>query len=1069
VSPYLARPYSLELLLDICANIAKTCGLFTPVDDGADFDTLEKTLGELLAEFAKAQPSSKLLVVIEALNQLDSTTASRVHELSWVPSSLPKNVRMILSTLPNSQPAKVLEGRKTPSAAVGGLSEHDRSEIVTEILSKYNKRLDDSQMKHLLSKADALKPLFLSAACEELRVFGIFEKLTQKIRDMPAQLYELIQSMVRRVESDHGSSVSDMLSLLFLSKSGLLETELAELLGLNASHLTSLLLALEIFTRRVGEEQSLDFAHRQFAKASAKMFFEATAGPATKSKYQKQLAQFYLTKYKQSQAHHPSKGAEPEPRAVSHVLHYCISAGLAAETEQLLTSMRYLRRRCHLGQVYELVADLQAALKTFSGTWTPQQVSRVQRFSSFIQSNVYLFAGQPELLLQQALNSAGAIRQAGEVELRASTSAGVAEKFIRWINNVNDGDDTASSVLLVAMDAKTDVNDVCWSPNDGGQTLLSSHRDGSISVWNRRTGEELSRMSGAHSDRINSIEFVRPQGQYFASAAADKSVLGLDCVQVGSMFVFATGCEDGAIRVYHGSNPNNLTVQTLPDAHAAGATCIRLDFDTTNLYLASGGVNKQIKLWKTPVAAVKFSPTSNLSSAHTKPVKEVKLFVWNSKRYVLSSSQDKTIKVWNWDSGSCVCNIDVHGDNVETCDVAIRSGKVHIVSGSWDRSVRVFALDATLARAEQIASLPSISHFVNAVAFSPDNANTILVGSPDHTARIFSTDAAISASSSKGSASNASKPLFNVHDKMIRGLAYDPASNLLATGSWDNTACIMKVSGSGAQTKLEKMKTITGHTKRVNIVTWAAPKQAGHSPTLVTSSMDQLVRTWNADSGAPLKTFKGHKSNVFVVATSHDGRYIASASSDTKIMIWNNEGGKSSSRDEAIATLDAHSDWATAITFSPMSRRLVTASRDAQIKVWNSETGEEIETLRGHEACVLQVVYSHDGKLIASASEDRTVRLWDAFTLNCVAVMRGHAHELTSCHFLRGPNGHILVTGSSDKTIRFWNCQTQSCVWTYFCDSGVTSIDSSADGSVIFVGESAGNVHVLDLSAMSWV
>lgn len=1092
---------------DVCSTIAKSCGLFAEVDDGADYDALEKTFGELLAEFSK-QSSSKLLIVCEALNQLDSTAASRAHELTWVPSVLPKNVKMILSTLPASTPAKVLESRKTPQAAVGALTEHDRSEIVTEMLAKYNKRLDDNQMRLLLTKSDAQKPLFLAAACEDLRVFGVFEKLSQKIKDMPSQLYSLIESIVRRVESELGALVAPFLSLLFLSKSGLLETELAEMLGTNSSQLSSLLLSLEIFTRRVGKEQSLDFAHRQFAKATSKMFFDSAAnngnGTALKSKHQRTLATYYLTKYQNTVAtFHPSKGADPEPRAVSYLPHYLIVAGMSAEVEQLLTSIRYLRRRCHLGQVYELVADFQSASSAFSGVWSQQQAATVRKFASFIQTNVYLFASQPELVLQQAVNSSGALKLAGEAELKASQSAGIKENYIRWINNVRNSADgaDADAVMLLAMDARTDVNDVCWSPNDGGQTLLSSHRDGSISLWNRRTGEELSRLAAQHADRINSVEFIRPSGHLFASAAADKALkifdtqsrqlvathsapMGincLDCIQFGSgTLLFVAGCDDGAIRVYSGSSPSNLTVSTLADAHVGGVSTVRLDYDSNFIYLVSGGVNKQIKLWKSSASSARaptmmatfqlqFACSNTLASAHTKPVKEVKIFSFSGKRFVLSSSQDKTVKIWSFDNGGEVCTIDVHGDNVETCDVAIRNSKVLIVSGSWDRSVRVFTWDGASREATQVASLPSISHFINSVCFSPDNANAILVGSPDHTVRIFSTDAAIDYSRRRAApASTGSQLLFQVHNKMIRGLAYDPKSQLLATGSWDNTACIMKVSGATGAVKLEKSKTVTGHTKRVNIVSWAASKQG--SPQLVTSSMDYLVKTWNADSGAPLKTFKGHRSNVFVVATSHDGRYIASASSDNKIMIWNNDSSvKGSSKDEAIAVLDAHKDWATAIAFSPYSRRLVSAGRDGLIKVWNTETGEEIETLRGHEACVLQVCYSADGKIIASASEDRTVRLWDAFTLKSLAVMRGHTNELTSCAFLRGPNAHVLITGSSDKTIKFWDTRTHRCLWTYFTDSGVTSMDSTLDGNTVFVGESAGCVHVLDLSQMQWL
>ena len=57
-----------------------------------------------------------------------------------------------------------------------------------DILSQYNKRLDDQQMETLLEKQGSANPLWLTLACEELRVFGIFETLLDKINSLPDDL-----------------------------------------------------------------------------------------------------------------------------------------------------------------------------------------------------------------------------------------------------------------------------------------------------------------------------------------------------------------------------------------------------------------------------------------------------------------------------------------------------------------------------------------------------------------------------------------------------------------------------------------------------------------------------------------------------------------------------------------------------------------------------------------------------------------------------------------------------------------------------------------------------------------
>ena len=64
-------------------------------------------------------------------------------------------------------------------------------EIVNELLGKYNKKLDKDQMNALLSKESSENPLWLAIACEELRVFGRFREISDKINQLADGLLEL--------------------------------------------------------------------------------------------------------------------------------------------------------------------------------------------------------------------------------------------------------------------------------------------------------------------------------------------------------------------------------------------------------------------------------------------------------------------------------------------------------------------------------------------------------------------------------------------------------------------------------------------------------------------------------------------------------------------------------------------------------------------------------------------------------------------------------------------------------------------------------------------------------------
>ena len=59
-------------------------------------------------------------------------------------------------------------------------------------------------MDLLMAKQDSCNPLYLVVACEELRVFGSFEKITSKIASLPDTIPLLFDQVLLRLETEHG-------------------------------------------------------------------------------------------------------------------------------------------------------------------------------------------------------------------------------------------------------------------------------------------------------------------------------------------------------------------------------------------------------------------------------------------------------------------------------------------------------------------------------------------------------------------------------------------------------------------------------------------------------------------------------------------------------------------------------------------------------------------------------------------------------------------------------------------------------------------------------------------------
>ena len=77
-------------------------------------------------------------------------------------------------------------------------------------------------------------------------------------------------------------------------------------------------------------------------------------------------------------------------------------------------------------------------------------------------------------------------------------------------------------------------------------------------------------------------------------------------------------------------------------------------------------------------------------------------------------------------------------------------------------------------------------------------------------------------------------------------------------------------------------QTLQGHEDSVESVAISAD-----SETLVSGSIDRIIKVWNLNTGELEQTLQGHEDSVFSVAISADGRTLFSGSGDETIKVWN--------------------------------------------------------------------------------------------------------------------------------------------------------------------------------------
>lgn len=145
---------------------------------------------------AAACTPRKIVLVVDGGTALDVA-----RDPKW---EFPDNVVWVVSAHADEVGDKTSESAgdgeppsRSPPAriVIGDMAPADRREVATGLLGRYNKTMDASQLDVLVSKKSAGSPSWLTLACEELRVFGVFETVSQKIAGLADSFEGLLEQV----------------------------------------------------------------------------------------------------------------------------------------------------------------------------------------------------------------------------------------------------------------------------------------------------------------------------------------------------------------------------------------------------------------------------------------------------------------------------------------------------------------------------------------------------------------------------------------------------------------------------------------------------------------------------------------------------------------------------------------------------------------------------------------------------------------------------------------------------------------------------------------------------------
>ena len=264
--------------------------------------------------------------------------------------------------------------------------------------------------------------------------------------------------------------------------------------------------------------------------------------------------------------------------------------------------------------------------------------------------------------------------------------------------------------------------------------------------------------------------------------------------------------------------------------------------------------------------------------------------------YLLSGSEDKTIKLYHIPTDKIILDIEAHYAGVKDVDFFMEGRKI-ITAG--DKSIKIWNF-------EGIKEKTFLGHYTYIWSFDVSNNNKYLVSaSYEDYFRVWDIQNEKLIKTVKG------------HEKSTLAVCINPDNKYIASGSLDKTIKLWDLE------TLDLIYTFEGHADNIYCV-----KFSNNAKYLVSASTDKNLKLWDVENKSFIINYMGHENSVLSCDFSPDDKHIISCSADMNIKLWETKTA------ECVYTYIYHDNIVNDVCFSPDGKSFASASDDYSIVIW---------------------------------------------------------------------------------------------------------------------------------------